>query len=41
MVNLAFEFDLPSVLKSEWILVGSYAALKMIGYIVDKKGFFA
>ena len=37
MVTFPYEFDLPYVFKSERILVGSYAAPKIIGYVVDKK----
>ena len=37
MVTFTYELDLPYIFKSERILVGSYAAPKMIGYVVDKK----
>ena len=37
MFTFPYEFDLPYVLKSERILVGNYAAPKLIGYVVDKK----
>ena len=37
MAILLYEFDLPYVFRSKRILDGSYAAPKMIGYLVDKK----
>ena len=37
MVTFPYEFDLQNVIKSEWVPVGSCAAPKMIGNVVDKK----
>ena len=37
MVTLPDEFDFPYIFKSERVLVGNYAAPKVIGHVVDKK----
>ena len=34
---LLTEFDSPHVLKCEYIIVGSYASLKAIGYVFDRQ----